>query len=635
MADYVEGEKRLNPTTGQIAEFKGGTWTILPDTGMSWKGTGKAALSGILHEAVPYTLGLPGDVEQFGRETIPKLLDQAPVSGRTPVPEGAEGMLAHKPPAAAGAGAVPSVAGSLETGQAGKLPEEPRKTLLPTSGEFKEAMTDHVMPEYMPKNFLERATKTSTGFLPAAMIAPEAAGARLLPRMARSAGRYAAAPGFASEGVKEIPFVKGSAAEDPLSIAAALMSPRAATKLITPLAATASRIADAATLGRGVGTPAQVAGSGKGMKLEARTADSILGPGTHEINKVNLGRYTGGALERVGIGGERAYSPPVQQRLTNDIDNSFRELTHRHVTPLDAELTRSLNGSVKGYEDAALLRHSDQPREQLNKIVNIFNDSHTNAALQAARRRAGLPPLQAGFIDGRTYQNLRSELGGLAVDAETPAVARVYREMRNALDSKMEHAVRHFGPPGDIGRFIETRERYQNKLILDRAAKGQDAAAAEHQFTPKKLGAAAEHILGDAYGLEQHPMAQYARAGQRILTPLKEQAKHESMMHLATILAGGAAGAGVGGEATRHDGPLGYLAGGAAGLIGTPMLAALMHSGIGRRYLGNQGLPKTFEGRHPGQFRSKPGLTQDRAQQLMMAEALAKLGESGKGAEPK
>ena len=625
------GDQRHDPQSGTVFTLKdvGGKldWVKEPDTSVSWKGTGKAAASGFLHEAVPYTLGLPGDVEQLGRDIGPKLFQQAPIYGKTPVPEGAEEVVAQKPE-------VVPAAGSLEGDQAGKIPQvEQRKTLLPTSTEFKEAMSEHVMPEYMPKNYLERATKTTAGFLPAAAIAPEAAPARMLPRMARSVGRYAAAPGFASEGVKEIPFVRGSAAEDPLAIAAALLSPRAATKLITPLPATLSRIRDADILGHGVGTPAQVAGSGKGMKLEARTADSAFGPGVAEINQAGTRRYTSGALERVGIQGENAYSPPVQQQLTNNIDNSFRELTHRHVEPLDADLTRRLNGAVRDYENSALLRHSDQPREQLTKITNIFNTAHTNSALQAARRRAGLPPLQAGFIDGRTYQNLRSELGGMAVDAETPAVARVYREMRNALDDKMEHAVRHFGPPGDVGRFIETRERYQNKLILDRAAKGQDIAAAEHQFTPKKLGAAAEHILGDAYNLEQHPMAAYARSGQRIMTPLKEQAKHESMMHLATILAGGAAGAGAGGEATRHDGPAGYLLGGAAGLVGTPILAALMHSGLGRRYLGNQGLPKVFEGRGD-HMRSKPGITQDRAQALMMAEALAKLGESGKGVKP-
>jgi len=627
------------PIGDQVKDDKSGTvftlkdvggkldWVKEPDTAMSWSGAGKAAASGFVHEAVPLTLGIPGDVEQLGRDVYGKIKGD-PATGRTPIPEGAEDIIAQAP------GYPPPVPGSLETGQVGKLPEEPRKTLLPTSSEIKEIVSQDVMPEYTPKNFLERGIKTSAGFLPAAMAAPEAAGARLLPRTARSTARYAAAPGFASEGVKELPFVKGSAAEDPLSIAAALLSPKAATKLITPLPATASRIADAAVLGRGVGTPAQVAGSGKGMKLEARTADSVLGPGTHEINKEGLARYTGGALERVGITGERAYSSGVRQRLENEINNSFARLTHQHVTPMDAELTRNLNTAVRNYEQSSLLRHSDEPREQLSKITNIFADAHTNSALQGTRRRAGLPPLQPGFIDGRTYQNLRSELGGMAVDAPTPAIARVYREMRDSLDSKMEHAVRHFGPPEDVGQFIATRERYQNKLILDRAAKGQDAAAAEYQLTPKKLGAAAEHILGDAYGMEQHALAQYARSGQRVLTPLKEQAKHESMMHLATILAGGAAGAGAGGEATRHDGPLGYLVGGAAGLIGTPLLAAAMHSRGGRRYLGNQGLPRESQSATGGVRIPYTGV-KNRADALLMAEALAKLGDSGRGAEPK
>lgn len=642
MADYSQMSD--SELLALVNKGKGGDTLVPPpelETAKIAKGAAKAIGSGLLHEGVPSIVGMPGDVhglmQQGGLWAGEKLRGMfgdadktdAPVPS-TPMP--AEPVDRTTNPAAEAKylkevdawrkqqpipAPDPAVTKFVEK-NATKI-TDPLGMMLPTSEGVRSAITKAV-PEYEPQNLLERGLKTTAGFAPAALAAPETSAPGLAAKAlsgATSLGRYAALPGFASEGVRDLPFVKGSPVEEPLSMAAALAGQKFGTKMITPQPASAARIADSAVLGRGVGTPSQVAGSEKGMNLEARTAGAFLGPGVETINRKNLEGFTEGTLRKgVGIEGANAATPDVRRRMNKEIDDKFTDLTKQHKVPMDAELKKKLGTAVSDYNKGALLTKSDEPAKMLDKINDIFKNTYQDQKLRAAMVRRGLPPLKEGFIDGRTYQNLRSELGNLSVDATNSTLAKVYRDMRDALDTKMEHAVRHFGPPDDIGQFQDVRQKYQNKLIIDRALRGQDPAAAEGLITPKKLGAASQHILGDEYGLEQHPLAEHARAGQRILKPLEKQEPKESMMHLATILAGGAGlGTAIGGQAQeKHDNPYGYLLGGAAGMVGTPMLAALMHSRPGTAWRGNQVLPRA----------AQPRMVQDPANALLMAEALAK-----------
>src|SRR5882672_5751696 len=206
---------------GRSFQLRAGKWEPYSDE-HQLAGAAKAVGSGLLHEAIPSTVGAGGDVMQLPKElgiwTGKKL----------------RGLF--------GGGEQSSDTRSAQEKELEGEGATSVKTALPNSEQVRSVISG-VVPEYEPQNFVERGLKTAAGIAPAALASPEAAGARMLPAAGRSLARYAAAPGFASEGVSEIPLVKGSKLEEPLKIMAQILASHGMTRAITPLPATAEQIA--------------------------------------------------------------------------------------------------------------------------------------------------------------------------------------------------------------------------------------------------------------------------------------------------------------------------------------------------------------------------------------------------------
>lgn len=567
-----------------------------PSPGITASGLGEAARAGITHEAVPAATGLLGDIHGMKEGAVDWL----------------KGLVGGKPSEAPKPDTRSDYEKQMEGGGTPLIRGTPldvaKTAILPTSESVKEHVSK-VIPDYEPKNFAERAVKTSVGFLPGAALAPEAAGARLIPAAGRSVARYAAAPGLAVEGVKSVPIIKGTKYEDPVAMTAALLASHGTTRAITPLPATNAALADARTLSTAAGkvpvgegatfTGGQLGGSSRARAFEA------AGGRAENVNHENLQNFTGGALKHVGIDAKEA-APAIRTKLNSDIDNEFTRLTNstKHGIPggSGSKLEKDMNAAVKDYKDRTLIKVSDEPEKMAAELTAAFDKG-------------------GGFVSGRQYQDLRSRLGQLAVDAEDSSVGHAYREMRDVLDDKMKDIIKTYNSK-EIGAFEAVRAKHQNKLILDRALRGQDEAAAHHLLTPQKLGAAAEHILGaERFAEQTHPLAKYARAGERTLKPLVEGGPGHDNFRLAAILAGGSLGPlGMAGAEhltegnSGHSNPAGYLLGAGAGAIPAWMMSQVLHSPVGKKYLKNQGLPRAAQIPH----------TQNPASAALMAEILSK-----------
>jgi len=195
---------------GRSFQLRAGKWEPYSDE-HQLAGAAKAVGSGLLHEAIPSTVGAGGDVMQLPKElgiwTGKKL----------------RGLF--------GGGEQSSDTRSAQEKELEGEGATSVKTALPNSEQVRSVISG-VVPEYEPQNFVERGLKTAAGIAPAALASPEAAGARMLPAAGRSLARYAAAPGFASEGVSEIPLVKGSKLEEPLKIMAQILASHGMTRAI-------------------------------------------------------------------------------------------------------------------------------------------------------------------------------------------------------------------------------------------------------------------------------------------------------------------------------------------------------------------------------------------------------------------
>lgn len=602
-----------NPDTGQAARLKDdGSWEIMSSP-LTLSGSGKAIGSGLAHEGIPSLLGAGGDM----RDLVSKG-GAAAINWMKGNKEGEEGYVTPEK--------IKETAGSLP----GPLGFVSRNA--PTSEKVKEKVSNVVGPEYVPQNYTEKGLKTTAGFVPAALGALETGGAPLWANLLRTVGRYAAAPGIASEGVragfdKFAPGYKGGLAEEGSALLATLLSPMAATKLITPNPADAIQRAAGQTLTeRGsTFTPKQLTQGD--IEKESKQL-GVFGTNTPVLkeNAKNVDNYNRGTLRTAfedtlpaGPVREEALAatkitPELRERVTRTIDNEFNRLTDTHTMPISATLQRDLDRVVKNYEREAVIRKNPQLAADVQEIKNLGSTVN----------RPGLP---AGHITGRQYQNLRSRLSQLAADEGDATLSRSLRSARDAVDNSMDRVINTYAPH-DAGAFQRARDAYQNNMIVNRAMNQTGANAAKYNLTPQDLAQSARGVLGhEAFGMETHPLARFARAGENVLTPLPPAPSiglaHGA--HLAATLGGGAAleQAGTG---SLHG--LGYglgLGAAMAPYASRPVVKALLENKVpgGRAYLMNQLIPSE----------ERRQLLRDPGAAGLMATALSKLGRKKSGEE--
>lgn len=497
-------------------------------------GAAKAIGSGVAHVGIPGMMGLGGDMGglmqkygAWGGEKLRSLFSPAPDPSKMTDAE-LDAAIAREKQAKAPAtppveftdpnGEGPKQLAELKAAHAaGQVPTEPgagvqfRSSLLPTSEDVK-GVVNKVVPEYFGKNKTEDILKAAGGYAPGLVMAPEMTAINSFKTGAKALGtagaRYALAPAAAGEGARELPYIKGSQYEEPVSMAAALMAPSLATKAMTryPMTDAQMRARDVLKAhDADVGLPGQLTQNPALRMKEARLAQHWgSGTSTELLNEQKNQSFTRGALKHVGLD-----TDPVLQKL------------------LEAEggMTSPVRSHIQGT---------------------------TASMLTAAQPQRGP--------------------GGKFLKAQPSAPALAQKEAADVLEK---------------------------------------AVNADGVITPKSLATATKDLP------HTHPLSRYANAGSRLLPDLKGKesgAFHDTM--LTMILAGGAGYGAHEGTKSMLGEYGGYGSGALTGLLTAAARARGYHNPISQALLTKQILPKAMQ----------PGMTKDAAQQLMLAEALAKQG---------
>lgn len=630
---YNEGDIATNPDTGESVQFTGGAWVPMGSP-VTLGGAAKALGSGLIHKGIPGILGAPSDIADIGAKGIDWATNKITNAlGMTKEPEDASVPTNTPAPTSVVTSASAPLTDRKIKGSTKELVEAsaPAKSnILPGSEDINKAVSS-IVPEYQPKNFVERVAKRTGEFVPGMIAAPEAEGANLMAQALRSGARYAFAPALASESSREIPYVKGSAIEEPLAMATALAAGPLATKIITPNPASAINRYSASVLDRqgATYTPKQL--SGGNLDLEGAQANA-LGTGTsaRTLNAQNENNYTRGALRAVTdplpdavkaapipsmAPGVRAAplteqttaTPQVLNHIDQAIDSEFNRLTGRRdpTKPLgiiwDTKTQKEFKPIMKEYEANKIVKDQDPAVQQAyDKIQSLLT-----------------PTSGSHWIDADKYQVMRSELGDLAQHAAGPPEARAFSQMQSTLDNSMRRVFNHFYPD-DAESFDNVRKAYVNNLILKRAL----PVGSHGVVTPDNLANATSSILGhDKYLNQAHPVAQYSDAGQRLLGDKLPEAANSHIgdnVNLGLLFAGsGLSGHGMADALAGHVTPataaaLGITAASAARVAGRPVVGRMLNSEIGRKYLSNQMLPQE----------AQPVFTQNPANAAVMAEML-------------
>lgn len=422
---------------------------------------------------------------------------------------------------------------------------------------------------YKPETTAGRYAQTAAEFVPGALMGPGG--------VARNVIGYGIVPGLASEAAGQA--TEGTKMEPVARIAAAVSAgslPSLASRAVTPMPISPDRQKLVEALAR-EGVPL-TAGQKTGS-TPLRYAESIFGesPGaggqTSRIMEAQGEAFTSAAMRRAGA--EGLATPDALQANYKRLGNEFETLSARNTLTADTALGQDIGKTLREYDKIL-------PSEQRTIIGNLATEI-------VDRFSAG-----GGKMSGADYQAIRSRLSKRAQNArgKDDDYAGAARGLRDALDKGMKRSI----SPSDAEAWDLARKQWGAQKVLERAASGAGAEAAQGRISPAQLRVAS--ALGDksGYARGQGDFAELARAGSALMTPLPNSGTGQRL-NLAQIL-----GAGAGGTAGGIPGAIaGAAAPGAAGRV--------LMSGPVQAYLGNQ----LLAGRSPGVDRVSQALLALRA----------------------
>jgi hypothetical protein len=271
----------------------------------------------------------------------------------------------------------------------------------------------------------------------------------------------------------------GDATDSPyLGMAASLATPFVATgakRLVTPvqnqLSAEEARLA---LLAQQEGIPltaAQQTGSKPLRYVESIFRDLPLTSGPQrQIDDAQRAAFNSSVMRRAGVNADNA-APQVMDDAFRAIGQQFDDLVRQ--TPrvnIDPQFEQSVSQVIHQYGR----RLPTDVRPVFESYIDDIAQM-TNAARQ--------PGVQGVFVDGRTYQNVASDLRAAARNARSnPALQDALSGLSEALDGAMVRSV----PNPDIAQAWQTvRRNYRNLLQIDKAmatAPAQDAVSGNVPF---------------------------------------------------------------------------------------------------------------------------------------------------------
>jgi len=418
---------------------------------------------------------------------------------------------------------------------------------------------------YEPQTTAGKYARTVGQFVPAAATFGATGGVR---GALTAASKYGVVPGLTSEAAGQL--TEGTAAEPYARMAGAVAGgvvPSMSRRAVTPLPAAPERQRAVNAL-RQEGVTDLTAGQTTGSQKLRYMESELGGVRAEGIMENQAEQFTRAALRRAGIDAARA-TPEVVDNAFQRIGQQFDDLSRNNAMVPDRGFVNDLRDALQWYAG----RVSPPNR------APIIADYATEIANVAQR----------GNIPGEVYQSLRSRIARDARGAGDQYIAQTLRELENTLDDAMERSIAAFNP-ADLGGWREARRQYRNILVIEKAATGAGENAALGLLSPSQLRNATVQQGRRAYARGQGDFAELARSGEAVMKSLPQSGtspRHAARNIIAGIPAilGASAGSSVGGIG---GGVLGGVIGAAAPFAaGRAILSA-----PGRRYLGNQLLPR-------------------------------------------
>lgn len=229
-------------------------------------------------------------------------------------------------------------------------------------------------------------------------------------------------------------------------------------------------------------------------------------------------------IEKAGITGETAWTPTVSERAGDKIGAQFDALTKNTTINVTPKFGNDLAGIKAEYGDR--LFEDVQPG-----VVRRLDE------LAKAPAALSQPGATAVTLDGKTYQNIRSDLSRIAGTSTKPADRQAAWKMVEALDEMAGGSM----PKDQMADWARARQQWRNKVALDKSVFGSNNAETSVGNIP--VARFAKEAKGNS-DLER--LAQYGAKFVGDKMPYDTASRHTSggvLGHGLTALAGGLTGA--------------------------------------------------------------------------------------------
>ena len=340
---------------------------------------------------------------------------------------------------------------------------------------------------------------------------------------------------------------QGTVAEPVARVAAAILAPAAAGRVMTPVRGDPARQPLVDALAReGVDVSAGQSSGSKALRYaESALSDlPLAGGGARELADRQGRQFTQAAARRMGENAD-LLTPEAMTAASDRIGGQFRDLSARNALQADPQLASDIGRSLREYDRVL-------PADQRRIVGDLASDI-------VQRFQAG-----GGVMPGADYQTIRSRLSRTSNNnrQSDPDFADALRGLRNSLDEGMARSIR----PEDAGAWETARREYGNMKTIERALAGAGEATAAGYVSPQALRQAVSSRDRTAYVRGEGDLAELARAGAGVLQPMPQSgtAPRASIAGIVSSLGGGAA------------------ASGSPGLTGAAMAAAAAPSLVGR-----------------------------------------------------
>lgn len=262
--------------------------------------------------------------------------------------------------------------------------------------------------------------------------------------------------------------VTGDVTGDPrLGMVAAMATPaglQGAKRIVSAAPAATTQEAERRSLlayGQSIGAPQTAGKILDSQKLQAgESAVSKLplpglGGRVQATEEANRNAWQKAILEKAGIAGETAATPNVTRAAFDRLGQKFENLTSNSTINVTPQFGQKLDQIKTEYGD----RLFEDVQPGLMKRINELSKA------PAALAQSGNPSVT---LDGKTYQNIRSDLSRIAGTATKPADRRAAGAMVTALDDMAEKSL-----PADVmDEWKQTRQQYRNLLAISKAVGG-------------------------------------------------------------------------------------------------------------------------------------------------------------------